>query len=154
MWWDSCWDNQTCAWNNQQENCKYIQQHSWSSRQIRETRFNETTAKIWKDQRIIIKPTTNNLALSDTCSTSMKLMKFTSSVSYLMLHYRWNVEKKQVTPSRPTPWHHKGIVWVQINVHTISQKCSHHLHRTTRPRIHVTNNTHSPMYTPNTIIQS
>ena len=114
----------------------------------------ETADKSGRHALLLTRFTTNNLALSDTCSTSLKLMKFTSCVSYLMWHYRWNVEKKQVTPSRPTLWHHKGIVSVQINLHTISQKRSHHLHRTTRPRIHVTKNTHSPMYTPNTIIQS
>ena len=30
---------------------------------------------------------------------------------------------------------------MQINVHTMLKKCTHHLHKTTRPRIHATNNT-------------
>ena len=76
-----------------------------------------------------------------------------SSISYLMRYYWWNVEKRQVTFSIPTLWYHKRIVRVQISLHIIWQKCSHHLYRTTRPLIHATKNRHSPIYSPNTIIQ-
>ena len=56
-----------------------------------------------------------------------------------MWHCWWNVEKTQVMLTRPTLWHHKEIVWVQINLHTICKKCNHKLHITTKP--HATNNT-------------
>ena len=42
--------------------------------------------------------------------------------------------------TRPTLWHDKEIVWVQINLHTICKRCYHNLHMTTKPRIHATNN--------------
>ena len=41
--------------------------------------------------------------------------------------------------TRPTLWHHKEIVWVQINLHTTCKKCNHNLHITTKPPIHATN---------------
>ena len=43
--------------------------------------------------------------------------------------------------TRPTSWHHKEILWVQISLHTICKKCYHNLHITTKPRIHATSNT-------------
>ena len=58
-----------------------------------------------------------------------------------MWHCWWNVEKTQVMHTRPTLWHHKEILQVQINLHTICKKCYHNLHITTKPRIHATNNT-------------
>ena len=59
----------------------------------------------------------------------------------LIQHYRWNGEKTQMTSLRTTLENCKGILWVQINLHTVWQKFSYHLHRTTRPRIQATNNT-------------
>ena len=41
--------------------------------------------------------------------------------------------------TRPTLWHHKEIVWVQINLHPTCKKCNHNLHITTKPPIHATN---------------
>ena len=43
--------------------------------------------------------------------------------------------------TRPTLWHHKEIVWVQINLHTICKKCNRNLHITTKLHIRATNNT-------------
>ena len=58
-----------------------------------------------------------------------------------MWHCWWNVDKTQVMLTRPTSWHHKEILWVQISFHTICKKCYHNLHITTKSRIHATNNT-------------
>ena len=65
----------------------------------------------------------------------------------LIQHYRWNGEKTQMTSLRTTLENCKGILWVQINLHTIWKKFSHHLHRTARPRIQATNNTYTPQCT-------
>ena len=67
--------------------------------------------------------------------------------SYFILHYQWNVEKIQVTPTKPTLLQNKGLLWMQINVHTMLKKCTHHLHKNTRPRIHATNKTHTLQWT-------
>ena len=70
--------------------------------------------------------------------------------SHFMLHNQWNVEKTQVTPTKPTLFKTRGLLWMQINVHTVLKKCTHHLHKTTRPRIHATNNRHNLRWTVRT----
>ena len=70
--------------------------------------------------------------------------------SHFMLHNQWNVEKTQVTPTKPTLFKTRGLLWMQINVHTVLKKCTHHLHKTTRPRIHATNNRHTLRWTVRT----